>query len=284
MESEETDADPTACGPTSAILKGYRQPPAIICSEGSDGNDENDSVLDDEPIPSTSKRIINKHHARWNMDASLLIDLKAWQKHYADHLARVSELITDGSSNIKVPRKPKRTVSQIENYENDNNKNKKPKNKKPEIEWKEMNANEFNDYLKQFIKSNYDETATAPEEMSHDTLESVTSMCIFIKEKFDNLNKTILKSSIKLGEYLIIFKARFDIINIQTNCKMTWKEALESETGMSASRARQYKNLAKLVHDYPGLGNLQICFTTFREMIPTIRKVFKDDRIGSQWA
>jgi len=251
----------------------YRDPAPMNC--GVTDEESSESALDDGSIASTSKGIVYRHHARWNIDASLLVDLNAWKKYHADFLARLEELITKGSSNIKVSNKPKRTVNQIENYKT-GNKNKN--NKKPKINWSVMNANEFSSHLKEFvISSNEKETST---EMP---TGDATIMCEFIKRKYGELHESTLKSYINFGRYLIIFKEWFDNVQIQTKCKDTWEGILNRETGISASSARQYRSLAVLVNKYPGLGNLSINFTEMRKMLPKIEDVFKDEIISSQW-
>ena len=144
-----------------------------------------------------------------------------------------------------------------------------------------MNANEFNNYLKQFIKNDvFINEVDNSEEMPTD---SIYPMCAFIKKKYDKINISTLNSYIQLGQYFITFKEHFDKIRIETGERKTWEKVLEKETGLKPASVRHYKNLAKLVKKYPRLKNLNISFTKLREMLPKIKIVFRDQTIAAEW-
>jgi DNA replicative helicase MCM subunit Mcm2 (Cdc46/Mcm family) len=160
--------------------------------------------------------------------------------------------------------------------------------KKTKIDWKNVSAIDFSEYLKTLRRPqsiNVDQEAIIQQSIM--PTDNVDEMGVFLKQKYAKIedDETILMSNyLQLGVYLRDAQKRFKRYKKESKDEITWYEWLYEKVKISGEKARQLTGLAKLVEEYPKLKDLQISFTCMRAMKTKIESVFKSNpKIALEW-
>src|SRR5271170_1555481 len=160
--------------------------------------------------------------------------------------------------------------------------------RKTKIDWKNMSAIDFNEYLKTLRwpqSINVDQEAIIQQSVM--PTDNVDEMGVFLKQKYAKIedDETILMSNyLQLGVYLRDAQKHFKRYKKESKDKITWYEWLYEKVKIRGEKARQLTGLAKLVEEYPKLKDLQISFTCMRAMKTKIESVFRSNqKIALEW-
>jgi hypothetical protein len=251
--------------------------------------------FDDDVITKPSTRAIRQAWALWTEDNKK--DIMDHVKYHCDCVEYYNKRWASGPTMKALPKKPKSNAAVLvrkdrkhkdasSDFGNTSNGKKKS--------WNLMNDVEFNEFLKGRINDNTDDTI--PATSSPNNLKSAAENINSLTKEAKESDSVSLAKHLKLGKALIETKHMFDIERIknkdnqirknkikntiknkveETNSsknktkKMkpeTWKDWVEKNTIISASYARQHKEVAALITEYPKLARLDVTYTELFKM------------------
>ena len=145
-----------------------------------------------------------------------------------------------------------------------------------------MNDAEVHEFLQGKVV-NDSRTETVPVKMVSSDLKSVAeylnSVYVEVKEG-DSLS---LRKHLKLGKGLITAKTIFDIDKRKNKTKETWADWVKNNTTISEAYARQHKEVALLIREYPKLETLAVSFTELFKMKNKIKEMLVKNIEFSEW-
>jgi hypothetical protein len=162
----------------------------------------------------------------------------------------------------------------------------KPKKKKTsEVDVANMNAEQFNEFLRQ-QRGNV-EVNESSNAFNIQLSESLDSVAKKLKQKYQQLltkENDLLNERIQLGIMLHDARKVFRRQRQAKSIRGTWNEWVATHTQICKSYANKCIAVAKLVEQYPVLRQLNICFTDLFKMLRQIKIVFAaNPDIAAEW-